>query len=45
MFIGSDYNWDTLKTRLDACLVPDAGIESVDDLPSFADPLPEWKVA
>ena len=45
VFIGSDYDWDTLKTRLDACLVPDAGIESVDDLPSFADPLPEWKVA
>ncbi len=45
VFIGSDYDWTALKARLDACLVPEADSRTLEDLPTYADPLPQWKVA
>ena len=45
VFIGSDYNWNALKAGLDACLVPEADSRTLEDLPTYPDPLPQWKVA
>ncbi|MEO0909016.1 MAG: GTP-binding protein [Pseudomonadota bacterium] len=43
VFIGSGIDWSELKASLDACLVPEETASSIDDLPSYPDPLPEWR--
>ncbi|MEM8651786.1 MAG: GTP-binding protein [Pseudomonadota bacterium] len=43
VFIGSGIDWPELKASLDACLVPEETASSIDDLPSYPDPLPEWR--
>jgi G3E family GTPase len=45
VFIGADFDWPTLKRRLDACLISDAGLETIEALPDLPDPLPKWQVA
>jgi len=45
VFIGADFDWPTLKRRLDACLIADAGLETIEALPDLPDPLPKWQVA
>ena len=45
VFIGADFDWPTLKQRLDACLIADAGLETIEALPDLPDPLPKWQVA
>jgi len=43
VFIGSGIDWPALKARLDECLVPMSIASSLEELPSYPDPLPEWK--
>ncbi|MEL6807145.1 MAG: GTP-binding protein [Pseudomonadota bacterium] len=44
VFIGSNIDWDTLKSRLDACLVPTVIAPGPDALPlDMADPFPGWR--
>ncbi|MEM9277506.1 MAG: GTP-binding protein, partial [Pseudomonadota bacterium] len=43
VFIGSDIDWPALKARLDECLVSEATASNVEELPSYPDPLPEWR--
>jgi G3E family GTPase len=43
VFIGSGIEWPALKAKLDECLVPMLTASSLDELPSYSDPLPEWK--
>ncbi|MEL7430474.1 MAG: GTP-binding protein, partial [Pseudomonadota bacterium] len=43
VFIGSDIDWPALKSRLDACLVPERVATRLESLPDYPDPLPEWK--
>jgi len=45
VFIGADYDWPALKRRLDACLITDEGVDSIEALPDLPDPLPKWQVA
>ena len=45
VFIGADFDWPTLKQRLDACLIADAGLETIEALPDLPDPLPRFQVA
>ena len=45
VFIGADFDWPTLKRRLDACLISDASLETIEALPDLPDPLPKWQVA
>ncbi|MEM9212160.1 MAG: GTP-binding protein [Pseudomonadota bacterium] len=42
VFIGAGIDWPDLKSRLDACLVPQALAPGPDALPNFADPFPKW---
>ncbi len=43
VFIGSGIDWPALKARLDACLVPADTASSLEELPTFPDPLPIWR--
>ncbi len=43
VFIGSNIDWPELKKRLDDCLVPEETATSLSELPSYPDPLPEWR--
>jgi len=43
VFIGAGIDWPALKARLDECLVPVLTASGIDELPSYPDPLPEWK--
>lgn len=43
VFIGSGIYWPALKARLDDCLVPEGTASSIDKLPSYPDPLPDWR--
>ncbi|MEM6660223.1 MAG: GTP-binding protein, partial [Pseudomonadota bacterium] len=44
VFIGSNIDWDRLKSRLDACLVPTVIAPGPDALPlDMADPFPGWR--
>ena len=45
VFIGADFDWPSLEARLEACLVPETALSSLEDLPDYDDPLPKWKVA
>ncbi|WP_299747334.1 GTP-binding protein [uncultured Tateyamaria sp.] len=43
VFIGAGIDWQTLKARLDTCLVPAVAARGPDDLPNYPDPFPIWK--
>jgi len=43
VFIGAGIDWPVLKARLDECLTPEATATSLDALPNYPDPLPEWR--
>ncbi|WP_299772859.1 GTP-binding protein [uncultured Tateyamaria sp.] len=43
VFIGAGIDWQTLKARLDTCLVPAVAAKGPDDLPDYPDPFPIWK--
>lgn len=45
VFIGSGIDWPELRSRLDACLLPDAFADSIATLPKLADPFPVWRRA
>lgn len=45
VFIGVGIDWNALKARLDACLVPASEASCLDDLPDYADPFPLWRRA
>ncbi|MEP3347661.1 MAG: GTP-binding protein [Litoreibacter sp.] len=45
VFIGAGIDWDTLKARLDKCLVPALAASGPDNLPDFPDPFPNWRRA
>lgn len=42
VFIGTDINWMDLTAKLDGALVPESVANSVEDLPDYADPFPNW---
>lgn len=42
VFIGTDINWMDLTAKLDAALIPEGLAESVDELPEYSDPFPNW---
>ncbi len=43
VFIGAGIDWETLKARLDDCLVPVHQASSLDELPNYPDPFPAWR--
>ncbi|MEO0389375.1 MAG: GTP-binding protein [Pseudomonadota bacterium] len=43
VFIGAGIDWDALKARLDACLVPAVAAIGPDNLPEYEDPFPQWR--
>ena len=43
VFIGAGIDWETLKARLDACLVPAVAATGPDALPDYPDPFPLWR--
>lgn len=43
VFIGSGIDWQALKARLDACLLPDQHAQGPEDLPELPDPFPAWR--
>ncbi len=44
VFIGSGIDWDAIKDRLDACLLPVVAASGPDDLPlDMPDPFPGWR--
>ena len=43
VFIGSDIDWSELQAKLDGCLVPEEIASSLEEIPVYPDPLPEWK--
>ncbi|PCI88499.1 MAG: 4-hydroxytetrahydrobiopterin dehydratase [Hyphomicrobiales bacterium] len=43
VFIGVNIDWLSLKTRLDAALLPEALASSLDALPNLPDPFPIWR--
>jgi len=45
VFIGSEIEWPTIKSRLDSALVPKKLAQSPDNLPDLPDPFPPWRVA
>ena len=45
VFIGAGIDWPAVKAKLDACLVPEVIATSVDALPDFVDPFPQWRRA
>ncbi|MEP4473894.1 MAG: GTP-binding protein, partial [Lentilitoribacter sp.] len=45
VFIGAGIDWETLKARLDDCLVPADQASSLDELPNYPDPFPAWRRA
>ena len=45
VFIGSGIDWSELRTRLDACLVPDHLALDIDALLDLPDPFPLWQRA
>ncbi|MFD0857835.1 GTP-binding protein [Roseovarius aquimarinus] len=45
VFIGSGIDWKSLRTRLDACLVPEHLAQGPDSLPDMPDPFPIWRRA
>lgn len=45
VFIGAGIDWEALKARLDACLVPEMLAQGPDALPDYPDPFPVWRRA
>ena len=45
VFIGSGIDWDALKARLDAALLPEVMPYSPDRIPDMTDPFPRWQHA
>tara|TARA_R110002110_G_scaffold17648_2_gene75116 strand:- start:5667 stop:6878 length:1212 start_codon:yes stop_codon:yes gene_type:complete len=45
VFIGAGIDWPALKTKLDACLVPEDVATGPDVLPVYDDPFPIWRRA
>ncbi|MEM1076152.1 MAG: GTP-binding protein [Pseudomonadota bacterium] len=45
VFIGSGIDWESLKARLDASLVPAVATTGPYDVPEFPDPFPVWRRA
>lgn len=43
VFIGSEIDWAQLKSRLDACLLPESFATTLQTLPDFEDPFPVWR--
>lgn len=43
VFIGADIDWSALKASLDECLVPESAASSLEELPFYPDPLPDWR--
>ena len=43
VFIGAGIDWPSIKTKLDACLVPAVAALGPDNLPKYPDPFPTWK--
>ena len=43
VFIGSGIDWNDIKSRLDAALVPEHEGLSPDNLPDLPDPFPQWR--
>lgn len=45
VFIGAGIDWAALKERLNECLVPVHEAPSIDKLPTYVDPFPQWRRA
>tara|TARA_Y100001936_G_scaffold191982_1_gene191222 strand:+ start:1878 stop:3110 length:1233 start_codon:yes stop_codon:yes gene_type:complete len=45
VFIGSGIDWPSLNAALEACLVNDDSVKSIDSLPDLPDPFPMWEFA
>ncbi len=45
VFIGAGIDWADLKSRLDACLMPQITAETLGDYAQLADPFPAWRRA
>jgi G3E family GTPase len=43
VFIGAGIDWTTLKAKLDDALVPEHMASSVETLPEYDDPFPQWR--
>ena len=43
VFIGAGIDWEALRARLDAALVPAESAPSPDQLPDLPDPFPQWR--
>ena len=45
VFIGTGINWMDLTSKLDGALIPEGIAESVEELPEYSDPFPNWAQA
>ncbi|WP_416367700.1 zinc metallochaperone GTPase ZigA [Tritonibacter mobilis] len=45
VFIGAGIDWPALKATLDACLIPEATVETLQDYADLDDPFPLWRRA
>ncbi|KAB7615789.1 GTP-binding protein [Amylibacter sp. SFDW26] len=45
VFIGTGMNWLDLTSKLDGALIPEGIAESVEELPEYSDPFPNWAQA
>ncbi|GMG85489.1 GTP-binding protein [Paralimibaculum aggregatum] len=45
VFIGVGIDWPSLKSRLDAALLPEVVADRLEDLPELPDPFPLWRRA
>ncbi|WP_170362610.1 GTP-binding protein [Ruegeria arenilitoris] len=45
VFIGAGIDWQSLKARLDNCLIPAVSAAGPDNLPELPDPFPIWRRA
>ncbi len=45
VFIGTGINWMDLTAKLDGALIPEGIAESVEELPEYSDPFPNWAQA
>jgi G3E family GTPase len=45
VFIGAGIDWEAIKARLDACLVPASVATNPNALPDYVDPFPLWRRA
>lgn len=45
VFIGAGIDWPALKATLDACLIPEATVETLPDYADLDDPFPLWRRA